>query len=258
MRYLHLATHGFFARSELNSALYHPVNMPDALSPPLLLSLPGTRTGFQDSLVGFHPGLLSGLALAGANRNSEPATATERARLDDGILTALEVAELNLSGTELVVLSACETGLGRAAGGEGLLGLQRLPGCGARTVVASLWKVDDEATRELMAEFYANLWRKHLGPMEALRQAQLLLLNGGCTSGRARGIGAPEPGPVEEHHAGSPEVLGRMGSQRRPGTAITDMSPMSGGGRPDELRSRDTRRLSVRNDLPGGDLSCAR
>ena len=72
-------------------------------------------------VVGFHPGLLSGVALAGANRPPEPGQ-------DDGILTATEVAELDLSGVELVALSACETGLGESAGGEGVLGLQRLPG----------------------------------------------------------------------------------------------------------------------------------
>jgi CHAT domain-containing protein len=121
--------------------------------------------------IGYHPGLLSGLVLAGANIRP-----TELGR-DDGILTALEVAELDLSGVELAVLSACETGLGRVAGGEGLLGLQRaFQVAGARAVVASLWKVGDEATQILMAEFYKNLWERKLPKAEALRQAQLTLL----------------------------------------------------------------------------------
>jgi CHAT domain-containing protein len=74
------------------------------------------------------------------------------------------------------VLSACETGLGEAGGGEGVYGLERafhVAGC--KDVVASLWKVNDEATQALMALFYRNLWQKQLDPAEALRQAQLTL-----------------------------------------------------------------------------------
>jgi CHAT domain-containing protein len=87
------------------------------------------------------------------------------------------VQTLDLRGTELVVLSACETGLGKTAGGEGLLGLQRaFQVAGARTVIASLWKVDDIATRDLMERFYDNLWNKNMGKLEALRDAQLWML----------------------------------------------------------------------------------
>jgi CHAT domain-containing protein len=76
----------------------------------------------------------------------------------------------------LAVLSACETGLGEEAGGEGVYGLQRachVAGC--EKVIASLWKVDDDATQALTALFYRNLWEKKLDPAEALRQAQLTL-----------------------------------------------------------------------------------
>jgi CHAT domain-containing protein len=91
---------------------------------------------------------------------------------------------LELSGTELAVLSACETGLGAEAGGEGLLGLQRaFQVAGARSVVAGLWTVDDRATRSLMVDFYDNLWGKKLSRVEALRQAQLTMLREGIKRG---------------------------------------------------------------------------
>jgi CHAT domain-containing protein len=87
------------------------------------------------------------------------------------------------------VLSACDTGRGQVAGGEGVLGLQRaFQLAGARSVVASLWKVPDEATQVLMAEFYKNLWEKKRPKLEALRQAQLTLLRDyrpGANTGRS-------------------------------------------------------------------------
>jgi CHAT domain-containing protein len=194
-RYLHLATHGFFAPPELRSALNRTAVLMDAAGGTPLAPVPAGRFGGPDSVIGLHPGLLSGLALAGANCNAQ--RATEGATLDDGILTALEVAELDLSRADLVMLSGCETGLGRVAGGEGLLGLQRaFQVAGARTVVASLWKVDDEATQQLMSDFYLQLWQRHLTPIEALRQAQLHMLNGCGVAVRARGVGAPERAPV--------------------------------------------------------------
>jgi CHAT domain-containing protein len=114
-----------------------------------------------------NPLLLSGLVLSGANQHPE-----------NGILTALEVSNLDLRGCELVVLSACETGLGTIESGEGLLGLQRaFHLAGARTVVASLWSVSDPATSVLMEQFYKNLWsEKPLSRLEALRRAQLFVL----------------------------------------------------------------------------------
>src|SRR5262249_26322215 len=158
-QYLHLATHGFFAGDGMRSALD-----PGAAGRGAVYERP--QPG------GWHPGLLSGLALAGANH-------APSADQEGGVLTALEVAELNLGGGEMVVLSACETGLGKEAGGEGLLGLQRaFQVAGARTTVGSLWQVDDDATQQLMASFYDRLWSREPPPsrLEALRQAQLSLL----------------------------------------------------------------------------------
>ena len=93
---------------------------------------------------------------------------------------------------EWAVLSACDTGLGKWAGGEGLLGLQRsVQAAGARSVVASLWTVDDDATRALMVEFYRNLWERKMGNLEALRQAQIKMIKDyDPTSGELRGLGS--------------------------------------------------------------------
>jgi CHAT domain-containing protein len=137
---------------------------------------------------GWHPLLLSGLVLAGANREAKPGE-------EDGILTALEVSEMDLSGLELAVLSACETGLGAVAGGEGLLGLQRaFQVAGARSVVASLWKVPDRATQALMAEFYRIAWDRTtvVSRVEALRRAQLLILREGGKRGKVVGLDVKE------------------------------------------------------------------
>jgi CHAT domain-containing protein len=108
----------------------------------------------REGVIGWHPGLLSGLAFAGVNTAPEKRAEGE----DDGILTATEVAGLDLRDVEMATLSACDTGLGAVAGGEGALGLQRaFQVAGARTTVTSLWKVPDRATKELMIRFYDNL-----------------------------------------------------------------------------------------------------
>ena len=114
-----------------------------------------------------NPLTLSGLVLAGANQPTDA---------DSGVLTGEAVAGLNLDNMDMVVLSACQTGLGEAAAGEGVFGLQRAFHIGgARNVIASLWKVDDEGTAALMNLFYYHLWEKGEPPLEALHHAQLEL-----------------------------------------------------------------------------------
>ncbi len=175
---LHVATHGFFQPEGLPSMWDAAREAADASAGPQLSEL-GAR------LVGMHPGLLSGLVLAGVNRRGTAGDPDDVSG-DDGYLTAEELTWLDLSGVELVVLSACETGLGRAASGEGLMGLRRaLRIAGADTVISSLWSVKDESTAELMQSFYANLFFEGLGRHEALRAAQLeMLRNNRAREGR--------------------------------------------------------------------------
>jgi CHAT domain-containing protein len=91
----------------------------------------------------------------------------------------VEAQQLYFGGTDLVVLSACETSLGQPAVGEGMMSLQRaFQVGGARTTITSLWNVEDRATCALMIEFYKNLWEKKLGKLESLRQAQLAMMRG--------------------------------------------------------------------------------
>jgi len=145
-RILHLATHGFF--------------LPDKL---LATSVEDDPSAMRID----NPLVRSGLALAGANllRSGE----------EDGVLTAFEAAGLDLYGTKLVVLSACETGIGEARSGEGVYGLRRaLAMAGAETTVMSLWQVDDLATRDLMVGYYDRLLAGG-GRAESLRQAALTL-----------------------------------------------------------------------------------
>lgn len=154
---VHLATHGYF--------------QPDALPSAWSSARDGGELHAAAArLAGRRPGLLSGLVLAGAELGDA------RGR-DDGYLTAEEVGWLDLTGVELVVLSACETGLGRPQAGEGLVGLRRaFHTAGAATVISSLWAVDDESTAVLMLELYENLLVRRRAPAQALRAAQLALL----------------------------------------------------------------------------------
>ena len=157
---LHVATHGFFLRDQeikligARDLIVEPVQFGEASGQPIE-----------------NPLLRSGLALAGANQRLGRAD-----QGDDGVLTALEAAGLDLWGTKLVVLSACDTGVGELKNGEGVFGLRRaLSLAGSETQVMSLWPVSDLGTRDLMTEYYKSLERGE-GRGDGLRHVQLEML----------------------------------------------------------------------------------
>ncbi len=155
---LHLATHGFFVK--------------DTAAPADNRAL--TRQP--------EPAMLrSGLALGGANswnRKHQADSGTFSGLRDDGLLTALELRDLDLHGTEVVVLSACETGMGTIRHTQGVLGLRRaLVLAGSESQVMTLWKVADEPTKELMVSWYRQL-DQGVARSKALRRVQLAVLKG--------------------------------------------------------------------------------
>ena len=158
---LHIATHGFFLSDEAAPAAEtHGISDDNPLRLPIQLS---KWTAKIDN-----PLLRSGLALAGANEH--------RSGDDDGVLTSMEAASLDLWGTRLVVLSGCDTGVGEIKNGEGVYGLRRaLVLAGSETQVISLWPVSDNEAHSLMAGYYRRLLNGE-GRGESLRQIQLEML----------------------------------------------------------------------------------
>ena len=121
-------------------------------------------------VVPLYPMLRSGFALAGANRSLQ----VMDEQTDDGIVTSEEILGLRLRGTDMVVLSACDTGLGDVSTGEGVFGLRRaFAQAGAKSLIMSMWSVPDKETRELMVEFYKNIKSGKMNRRQALRQAAL-------------------------------------------------------------------------------------
>ena len=124
---------------------------------------------------GDNPLLRAGLAFAGINSNAQFLGDIDT--VNDGVLTALEVLGLNLSGTKLVVLSACETGLGEIHEGEGVYGLRRsFQEAGVAEVISSLWEVSDGGTQALMTDFYDRLLDGNPA-REALRDTQIAMID---------------------------------------------------------------------------------
>ncbi len=152
---LHIATHGYFLENTVENA-------------------EDTRAfGIEPMKAYENPLLRSGLLLAGADRAINEMNTKENKDTDDGILNAFEAMILNLDNTDLVILSACQTGLGEIKNGEGVYGLQRsFQVAGASSVITSLWEVSDKGTQDLMSAFY-KYWLQSGNKHDAFRKAQL-------------------------------------------------------------------------------------
>jgi CHAT domain-containing protein len=160
---LHLATHGFFLsdpdfddfEEDIMSRGIHLVRLPKKQ---------GKKAKIKSLL------LRTGIALAAANNT----LSVQNTGISDGIVTAEKVLGLRLRGTDMVVLSACETGLGKVMLGEGVFGLGRaFTQAGAKSLVMSMWKVPDLETKELMIEFYRNIMSGSMNRCKGLRLAAL-------------------------------------------------------------------------------------
>ncbi len=166
-RVLHLATHGFFLAGQCEPALDGTrgtggLSATNGVPPDTL----GPAVGDESPL------MRSGLVFAGANRRASAGSGE-----DDGILTAEEIASLDLSGVEWAVLSACETGVGDIRAGEGVFGLRRaFQVAGAGTLIMSLWSVEDQATLSWMKALYVARLKDHQDTATAARRASLQVL----------------------------------------------------------------------------------
>jgi CHAT domain-containing protein/tetratricopeptide (TPR) repeat protein len=161
-RYIHVATHGWFAPESIKSwSDLEPLDSRTGL---------GVRVSGDDQVRAMSPMLLCGLALTGANGRDDSVGRSP------GLITADELSTLDLSNCELAVLSACDTNVGERRAGQGVASLQKaLQMAGARSVITSLWKVPDEATKELMLDFYRRLWVEKKPKWRALWEAKARL-----------------------------------------------------------------------------------
>ncbi len=169
-RFLHVATHGWFAPESIRS--FEDLEPLDAKSGLI------ERMGGEERVRGMSPMLLCGVALAGANLKINVLGKIP------GLVTAQELAALDLSNCELAVLSACDTNVGVRRAGQGVASLQRaLHMAGACTVITSLWKVPDQATQALMTDFYRRIWVEKKPKAQALWEAKTRLRNARDESG---------------------------------------------------------------------------
>ena len=165
-RVLHLATHGFYFSDQ-------EFKYPNSGRAELVVGSDARQSVLATNIDWENPLVRCGIALAGANHAREIANPFR----EDGLLTGLEASLLKLEGTELVILSACDSGSGDVKIGEGVMSLQRaFRIAGAESVLASHWKVNDRATSELMTEFIRR-WRSGEPRAQAWREAQLALLH---------------------------------------------------------------------------------
>lgn len=162
--FLHFATHGFFMPIKKDIENFNAAIM-------------GAENLANNQLSTIqNPMLRSGLVLAGFNAWFSYKDVPKE--MGNGLLTALDISMMKLSGTKLVVLSACESGLGDIDNGEGVFGLRRaFKIAGAKSMVMSLWSVKDKETQQLMTDFYTNLNKDNNNIYEAFRNAQLKFIN---------------------------------------------------------------------------------
>jgi CHAT domain-containing protein len=150
---LHLATHGFFS-ADPNEVRFEE-KKPEIDYGQITFRGATRSLGVNSFVNNENPLMRSGLVLAGAN---DVWVSTEKGEADDGVLTAQEVTQIDLRKNDLVVLSACETGLGDIKGSEGVYGMQRaLKMAGVKNIIMSLWEIPDKETVEFMGSFYNNL-----------------------------------------------------------------------------------------------------
>lgn len=158
---LHLATHGFFLSDQGIEDYDNNINERGVN---IVSKAPVAETKFENPL------LRSGIALSGANKTLQSGDIG----MNDGIITAEKILGIRLQGTDMVVLSACETGLGEVKSGEGVFGIRRaFMQAGAKSLVMSMWQVPDMETKELMVAFYNNIIFNNMNRAQALRDAML-------------------------------------------------------------------------------------
>lgn len=186
---IHLATHGFYDPPELQTLFASHSVRSNSDTGGLRFALSPTE---------IEPELLSGIVFAGANNLA-------RGMRVDAVISARELASLDLSNVRLACLSACETALGEQHSSESSLGLCRsLHAAGAQACLVSLWRVDDQATASLMSEFYRNLLTQDLTKAESLRQAQISLIRDSRGSSKVLRRGATLGSGSTEQIVGAP------------------------------------------------------